>query len=543
MKKPDLNRTPPDRPDPELEPAGAMLRAGRSHDRAGRLDQAMAAYSEALQLAEHSGDQAVLAEALRRKAVVHHRRDETDPALELAHRSFQVATDLEDRALAGEALNTLGGFRMQAGELELARATLRDALGLAPGNDSLLGRVHQNLGILANIQGQYNQAMEHYRLSLEAFQRSGDERGTAIAYHNLGMIASHRGQLADAEASLSRSAVIAARIEDVHLEGLCWLNLSAVAHRGLQFGDAMKRAESSLAIFEQLGCQSDKADAYKVIGMIFRDTGRPVLAEARLRAAAQIARETSSVLTEAETSRELAILYQALGRNQEALGLLNQAHGLFSRLRAQVELVDVAGKQQELEETFLLVVREWGQSIESSDHYTHGHCERVAEYAVAVAQTMGFDRIQQTTIRLGAYLHDVGKVKVPHEVLNKPGRLTSEEFELMKLHPVHGVELLAEVDFPWDIKPIIRWHHEKLDGSGYPDALKGDQIPLSAQIIGISDVYDALTTTRSYRPALPRHKALEEMRHCRGWWKPEVFNAFMHTLGADLTEDELISAA
>ena len=542
MIRPSIRRSP-DRPDPEPRPAGAMLRAGRSHDRAGRLDQALTAYSEAIELAELDRDRAVLVEALRRKAVVHHRRNETGLARELCQRSYDEAVALGDRVLAGEAMNALGGFRMQLGDLDEAGGTFRDALRLAVSDNSLLGRIHQNLGILANIQGQYDDAMEHYQLSLEAFKQAEDERGTAIAYHNLGMIASQRGQLDDAQASLSKSAVIAAQIEDVHLEGLCWLNLAAVAHKAQQFGDALKRAEASLAIFEQLGCQADKADAYKVIGMVFRDTGRPVLAEARLRAAAQIALQTTSVLTEAESSRELALLYQGLGRNQEALGLLNHAHRLFARLRAQVELVDVSGKQQELEHAFLLVIREWGQSIESSDHYTHGHCERVADYAVAVAAALGLDSIQQTTIRLGAYLHDVGKVKVPHEVLNKPGRLTDEEFQLMKLHTVHGVELLADIEFPWDIKPIIRWHHEKLDGTGYPDQLKGDQIPLAAQIIGISDVYDALTTTRSYRPAMPRSQALAEMQRCRGWWRPEVFEAFMQSIGADLTESELISAA
>ncbi len=533
----------PDTSDSEPRPAGAMLRAGRTHDRAGRLDQALVAYGEAIELAELDRDGAVLAEALRRKAVVHLRRNEPALARELCQRSYHEAVTLGDRVLAGEAMNAMGGFRMQLGELDEAQGTFQDALRLAASDSSLLGRIHQNLGILSSIRGQRTEAMQHYRLSLESFQEAGDQRGTAIAYHNLGMVASQRGELNEAETSLSKSAVIAAQIEDVHLEGLCWLNLAAVSHKAQQFGDAMKRAEASLAIFEQLGCQADKADTYKVIGMIFRETGRPVMAEARLRAAAQIAVQTTSVLTEAESSRELALLYQTLGRNQEALGLLNHAHGLFARLRAQDELVDVAGKQQELENTFLLVVREWGQSIESSDHYTHGHCERVAEYAVGVASALGFDPIQLTTVRLGAYLHDVGKVKVPHEVLNKPGRLTQDEFEIMKLHTVHGVELLAGIEFPWDIKPIIRSHHEKLDGSGYPDQLKGDEIPLSAQIIGISDVYDALTTTRSYRPAMPRTQALAEMQRCRNWWRPDVFEAFMQTVGADLTESDLITAA
>ncbi len=184
---------------------------------------------------------------------------------------------------------------------------------------------------------------------------------------------------------------------------------------------------------------------------------------------------------------------------------------MFGRLDARVDLVDVAGKVAQLEETYTAVVREWGQSIESSDSYTFGHCERVAGYGVAVARAMGLDATGQTTVRMGAYLHDLGKVRVPHEILNKPGPLTPEEFEVIKQHPVWGLELLATVHFPWDIKPIIRWHHERSDGTGYPDRLQGEEIPLGAQIICIVDVYDALTTTRSYRSALSRR------RRCSGW--------------------------
>src|SRR5439155_13529584 len=119
------------------------------------------------------------------------------------------------------------------------------------------------------------------------------------------------------------------------------------------------------------------------------------------------------------------------------------------------DLVDVGGKVAQLEEPYLAVVRDWGQSIESSDSYTFGHCERVAGYGLAVAGALGFDDQERTTVRLGAYLHDVGKVRVPHEILNKPGRLTREEFEVAKMHPMWGVELLATVEFPWYIKPTI----------------------------------------------------------------------------------------
>ncbi len=155
----------------------------------------------------------------------------------------------------------------------------------------------------------------------------------------------------------------------------------------------------------------------------------------------------------------------------------------------------------------------------------------MARNAVAVARALGLDLLEQTTIRLGAYLHDVGKVRVPHEILNKPGPLTHEEAEVVQLHPVWGIELLADVEFPWDLKPIIRWHHEKYDGSGYPDRLKGDDIPVSAQIVGIVDVYDALTTARAYQRGSSADEALEQIAQCRGWWSDRVYEAFLKAFG------------
>jgi putative nucleotidyltransferase with HDIG domain len=219
-----------------------------------------------------------------------------------------------------------------------------------------------------------------------------------------------------------------------------------------------------------------------------------------------------------------------MGRNQDALRLLNAAYRLYASLDARLDLVDVGGKREKLEDTYLAVVREWGQSIESSDSYTFGHCGRVAEYAVAVARQLGLETAEITTIELGAYLHDLGKIKVPHEILNKPGKLTSEEFEVIKQHPAWGVELLDGVEFPWDIKPIILWHHERFDGTGYPHGLKGDEIPLAAQILCIADVYDALTTTRSYRGAMSQADAMARMAESRHWWKPSVYDAFMQVI-------------
>jgi putative nucleotidyltransferase with HDIG domain len=512
--------------------AVALLEQARAHERTGAITEAIECYEGAIRTAEVTGEHAVRAEALRRRGVVHHLRHEPGPARELCGLSRDIANRHGFAVLAAEAINALAGFDFESGAIESAREGFYEALSLGGSDPQLRGRIEQNLGILANMQGALSEAMAHYQQSLLACETVGDDRGRAIAYHNLGMVSADRELWDDADRYYQQCLGVAQAIGDIHLQGLGLLNHSEVHLARQHYDLARQNAEAALAIFDRLGAKLDKADAYKVIGRTYRETGRHALAEARLRSAVELAVGTGSVLSEAEASRELALLYQAMGRNQEALGLLNVAHRLFTRLDARVDLVDVSMKAHRLEETYFAVVRDWGQSIESSDSYTHGHCERVAGYALAVARRLGLDEGQQTTIRLGAYLHDLGKVKVPHEVLNKPDRLTEEEFRLIQMHPVWGVELLATVEFPWDIKPIIRWHHEKYDGTGYPDRLRGDEIPLNAQIICIVDVYDALTTTRSYRPAMSRQEALERMAATRQWWRADVYEAFLQSLAS-----------
>jgi putative nucleotidyltransferase with HDIG domain len=512
--------------------AADHLAEARAAEREGRTDSAVLAYGAAIATAERTGEGTTLAEALRRVSVHYHQQNNPDQARTLCRRSYEVARALGDAPLAAEALNTLGAVEFERGQMHTARELLGEALQLGRTRPDLLSRIEQNLGIIATIQGDHTAALGHYRSSLAACQAAGDQKGCAIAYHNLGMISADQKQWAEAERFYLESFRLAELTGELHLQGLCRLNHAEVHLARQSYELARESAESALAIFDQLGSRLDKSDAYRVLGVVYRETGRHALAQARLTAAIEAAVATGAVLSEAEASRELARLYQMMGRNQEALTLLNRAHGLFHRIDAHLDLVDVQAKVAELEGSFLAVVRDWGQSIESADSYTHGHCERVARYAEQVAWALGLDAAELTTIRLGAYLHDVGKVRVPHEILNKPGRLTDEEFEVIKQHPGWGVDLLESVEFPWDLKPIIRWHHEKLDGTGYPDRLSGDAIPLGAAIIGIVDVYDALTTTRSYRAAMSHEQALACMRETPHWWRADVYHAFMRTIGA-----------
>jgi putative nucleotidyltransferase with HDIG domain len=512
-------------------PASNLVLSAREQERAGCIPEATELYETAIAQAERDDQPIVLAEALRRLAVVRHQCEQYEEARELCNRSYTVAQQVGSDLLASEALNTLGVMLLRQGSLDEARETFLLAEDVGGTNGTLRARVEQNLGIIANIRGEIEDAAAHYLRSLEEYERAGDEHGSILAFHNLGMVSADRGKTDDADRYYRKGFEIAERVGDVRLQAHCLVSHAEVHVTCQRYDEARRNAEAALAIFDQLGARDQKASAYRVIGMVYRETGRVALAESRLRSSIELAAAASSPLQEAEATRELALTYQAMGRNQEALSRLNASYRLFKRLDARIDVVNLGGRVAELEGSYFAVVREWGQSIESSDSYTFGHCGRVADNAVAVARALGLDEQDVTTIRLGAYLHDVGKVNVPHEILNKPGPLTHEEFEVIQMHPVWGMELLADVEFPWDIKPIIRWHHEKYDGTGYPDRLRGDEIPLSAQIVGIVDVYDALTTTRSYRGAMTHEAAIAEMTRTRGSWSEAVFTAFTSALG------------
>lgn len=174
-------------------------------------------------------------------------------------------------------------------------------------------------------------------------------------------------------------------------------------------------------------------------------------------------------------------------------------------------------------------------SIESRDPYTHGHCTRLAEYSARLGQRLGLAEEDVTALRRAGVVHDVGKVIVPDAVLLKPAPLTSEERGVIKQHPEVGENICAPLRSFRTVLPIIRHHHERWDGSGYPDGLIGKAIPVTARILQIADVYDALTTTRPYRRALPSHEAWEILQAevNRGWWDAQMVHEFRAMLLTD----------
>jgi len=169
-----------------------------------------------------------------------------------------------------------------------------------------------------------------------------------------------------------------------------------------------------------------------------------------------------------------------------------------------------------------------GKSIEARDPSTEGHCERLADCGVALGRKLGLAEEDLRAVRLGGYLHDLGKLVFPDAILLKPGPLTTAEREVVRKHPIVGEEICQPLRSLQAVLPIIRHHHERLNGSGYPDGLRGEAIPLTARILQVVDVFDALTTDRPYRRALPWATALGVLKDEveEGWWDPRVVEVF-----------------
>jgi putative two-component system response regulator len=197
---------------------------------------------------------------------------------------------------------------------------------------------------------------------------------------------------------------------------------------------------------------------------------------------------------------------------------------LLARTRSLLRLKQYTDELENAE----AVLFSLAHSIEARDPYTHGHCERLAEMSARMGERLGLTEEQIKALRRAGVVHDIGKVAVADSILLKPGPLTADEAKIMQKHPVVGERICAPLKTFRLVLPIIRHHHEKHDGTGYPDGLQGEEIPLTARILQLSDVYDALTTDRPYKVAFTAEVALDLMEEEaeRGWWDRELFEAF-----------------
>jgi putative nucleotidyltransferase with HDIG domain len=508
-----------------------VVNEAKGYERNGRWAEARACYESLL--SDDALTAAARSSVLRWMGRTFTEEGNPDTAFAVLERAVSAAEESGDVGVEAHALNGLAVIEQTLGNLDRSEELYVRARGraLQANDELLLAILDQNLATVANIRGNLEQALQSYGSSRQRFHALGRSSYEAHVLNNVGMVLTDLGRWEDAEAAYDSACEACASSDDRELLRRIEVNQAELWIARNNLPKARERCERLLA-----DAQRDRTvsapwlgEVYKHYGVVCREQRQLDRAENWFAQAAKVADSAHDLLLAAETAREQAELYWVQARNTDTLQALNAAHGWFSQLRAERDLDAIARRNGRLEERFLEVVRKWGESIESKDCYTQGHCVRVADVACVLAERMGFDAKTLFWFRIGALLHDVGKLIVPQEVLNKPGKLDDDEWRIMKRHPEAGVELLADIDFPWDVRPMVRNHHERWDGAGYPDELAGEAIPLSARILCIADVYDALTTNRSYRKGFDHERAVSIMteNNANGHFDPAIFDLFL----------------
>lgn len=501
------------------------LQSARLAEEAGRVDEALSIYQSALARCQAAGGEPASV-LLRKIGLIHYFRGDFEIALNLFESARRIADEMHLNGHAAAALNNAGLVRQAMGHLDTAMQLYTNARALAEpaGDELLVAMIDQNMATIANIRGESVAALQLFHAALDRCRALGDHVRCTRILNNIGIVYVDLESWDLAEAAFEDALKTAA-----DPEGIATVNLNrAELYTKLErFDDARACCDHAFEIFGRLETKAGLGDTYKAYGVLYRESGKLHLAEAHLGLVTELAQQAENPLLEAEANAELALVRLAQGRNADALRNLNRANVLFTELAARRAIVDVERQLDRLEASYLQIVQVWGESIESKDHYTAGHCARVADYACELAAATGISGRELTWIRMGAFLHDVGKVQVSADVLNKTGSLSDEEWVQMRSHTVVGDSIVADLGFPYDIRPMVRSHHERWDGRGYPDQLAGEQIPIIARILCIADVFDALTTPRSYRQAFSPPDAIKVMREeLNGAFDPELFRVF-----------------
>jgi len=225
---------------------------------------------------------------------------------------------------------------------------------------------------------------------------------------------------------------------------------------------------------------------------------------------------------------------------QRVMNIMNYfylQHSLQAEVTRQTKLAEK--RQEEAEQLFEEMIMALAQAIDAKDHYTHGHSQRVAEYSAQISLLLGDDPQQVRLIYYMGLLHDIGKIGIPVEIINKPGKLTEEEYALIKSHSAIGAEVLKPIRIRPELMIGARYHHERFDGLGYPDKLAGKDIPRAARIIAVVDAYDAMTSNRSYRRGMTPMKVYEEIaRNSGSQFDPEFADIMLAYLRKNIVLDE-----
>jgi diguanylate cyclase (GGDEF)-like protein len=517
-----------------------LVQQAEAAEREGRGDEARALYEQALFSLRRKDDARLVSSLMRAIARTYVNDDEKDAALDCLEVARIVGALSNNTAEVAHSVGDQASLIQQTGDFDRAEALHLEARShaLDAGETRLAGVAAKNLGVIAATRGDHEKALRYHRTSLAEFRTLGAPKEVLSALSDMGLLCTELERWDDAARAFDEAAQIADALGDISARVHLDVSRAELEIARGDFRAARTACEVAMSLSAQTSDGVARGEIERQLGRIARELGEFAAAEEHLSHAEQVALDRADMLLEAQTSWERAELHRAQGRYRDALIHFSRGHRLFAALTGTNSGAEIDRLQSRLERQFVESAREWMSSIESKDRYAHGNAERVADLVCALALRAGVEARELFWFRMGATLHDVGKLVIPSEILNKPGKLAPNEWELVKRHPVAGAEMLAEMNFPPAIIPMVRSHHERWDGQGYPDGLAGQDIPRSARILCIGDIWDALTSKRSYKGLLAPEAALQIMRSEVG----KQFDPDLFTLFEELVQTRSLSA-
>jgi response regulator RpfG family c-di-GMP phosphodiesterase len=515
--------------DDQQLPLSALIDRARAAEQTGAFNDALVGYHAAIERI-HTGEQPYVGPSvLRWIGRIHFERGEYDEAQSAFEASLVNAQALNLRRDAAGALNGMAVVEQFRGRLDVAEALYVRACILADDacDYQLAAMIDQNLGTLANVRGDLSTALMRYQAALARFRELKNEKAASCTLNNMGMLHVDVGAWSAAESCYKAAYQLAEHIGDDNMRAKVETNRAELYIKRQHYEHARECLERGFKLFSQIGSEPGLAEIHKFYGVLYRETGKPQVAHVQLGLALSLARSCENPLLEAEVESERARLFMSEKHAREALRSLNRAYRIFCDLDARREILDVKRRLERLERSYLQALELWEHDTPAQAEPPEGlrRGKRVADLAAMLAD--GAQYADVIWLRIGAFLRDVGNQVLPPELLDKPGPLSAEEWELVRRHTELGASFLNGLDFPEEIRSMVRNHHEHWDGSGYPDGLAREGIPLAARILCIADVYDALTTRRSYREAFSSEQALAIMEAESGTiFDPALFHKF-----------------
>lgn len=445
-----------------------------------------------------------------------------------------------------EAWELRGRIACEVGDLDDAATAFARQQELAGtlGAEWLVALGDEHLASLDIVQARWDDAITRLELAASRFGAARDARAQLRVLQQLATLCVDLKRWNTAEQTLADAVPRAQQLGDQVRLARLELTRATMAIDRANVERARLSAERALDLARRAGDPGLLADTVAMIGVVAREGGDLDRALQFVEDAERQAVALGDDMLLGELACDRVEILARGEQHRLTLGALNRAYRTLARLLGETGSVERARRLRRLEETFLRVTAHWAARFEGIDHDTTGHVQRVTDLTCEIARRLGVDAGSMMGYRVGACLHDLGKLAIPAAILNKRGRLTADEWAAVKRHPVAGAELLAEADFPWEVRPIVESHHECWDGSGYPHGRAGEEIPLAARIFCVADVYDALVTRRPFKPALEREDALEVMRRDVGrQFDPAVFHVFEDVIREGIPIPGVTSAA